>query len=314
MLFLFLFGIYIQIAGQSSISFLGNSDTVEIFAPGVVSTFYNERDFALNSDHNLFCFSFASFDNKKRSIVFSKKESAEWSNPEVVSFSGLYDDLEPFFAPDTKKVFFASNRPLPGETLKGDYNIWYTELKDSLWTSPVALDTIINQEGDEFFPSVASNGNLYFTATRKDGIGKEDIFVAEFNGLNFSKPTVLPVEINTETYEFNAFINPEENLLIFSSYGRTDDLGGGDLYYSKKDENGEWTKSVHLPKPINSEKLDYCPFYDEDTQTLFFTSNRKGPENEENQSLNELKTDQTSILNGFGNIFKIKAKSYFTGK
>jgi hypothetical protein len=307
----FLFSFNTLVPGQISLAPPATTDAAEIFAPGLISTFFNERDFALNGNKDLLCFTIASFDNKKRCIVCAKKETDGWSNPDIVSFSGLYDDLEPFFAPNGQKLFFASNRPLPGETLTDDYNIWFTEVTDGNWKEPIPLDTTINQKGDEFYPSVAFNGNLYFTATRKDGIGKEDIFMAEYDGTAFAKPVVLPTQINSETYEFNAFINPSEDLLIFSSYGRKDDLGGGDLYFSKKDNNGKWSEAKHLPAPVNSKKLDYCPFFDEVNQTLYFSSNRKKSEISEFRSIDKFKAEQVSILNGFDNIFKINAKMLF---
>ena len=50
---------------------------------------------------------------------------------------------------------------------------------------PVPLNENINTSGDEFYPSLASNGNLYFTATKEEGIGREDIYTASFLSLYF---------------------------------------------------------------------------------------------------------------------------------
>jgi hypothetical protein len=54
-----------------------------------------------------------------------------------------------------------------------------------------------------------------------------------------------PQIVNSKGYDFNAFIDPDENYIIFSSYKRPDDLGGGDLYYSL---NRKWLLPVHFER------------------------------------------------------------------
>lgn len=186
-----------------------------------------------------------------------------------------------------------------------DYNIWYSDRIEGGWSEPIALDSIINTRGDEFFPSLSDKGNLFFTATREDGVGREDIFMSEFIDNKFTAPRPLPGEINTSKFEFNAYVNPEENLIIFSSFGRADGLGGGDLYISRKDDSGNWTASKNLGESINSNKLDYCPFVDWKSRNLYFTSERGILENKKLENIGELKGQANSPLNGFGNIFKI---------
>ena len=188
---------------------------------------------------------------------------------------------------------------------RDDYNIWYSDRINDSWSEPIALDSIINSRNDEFFPSLSNNGNLYFTATRDNGIGKEDIFISEFIDGEFQSPKPLPTEINTLSFEFNAYINPEENLIIFSSFGRSDGYGGGDLYISRKDKSGKWTKSKNLGELINSDKLDYCPFVDWKSRNLYFTSERKTLNNKKIENVGELIEFSNSPLNGFGNIYKI---------
>lgn len=168
---------------------------------------------------------------------------------------------------------------------------------------PTALSDLINTKGDEFFPSVANNGNLYFTATRSNGIGREDIFLGQFIDGIYQIPEPLDTNINTATYEFNAYISPDEDLIIFSSYGRSDDLGGGDLYFSKRLTDGQWMKSENL-KAINSDKLDYCPFVDFYRGNFYFTSERLG-NSAGIKSLADLERQANQVQNGYGDIYRI---------
>jgi hypothetical protein len=207
--------------------------------------------------------------------MVSKKEENGWSNPEVASFSGQYKDLEPFLDQDGLVLYFASSRPVEGrEGENPNYDIWRVERSSliSAWSDPVNLGVPVNTEADEFYPSVASSGNLYFTAQREGSKGKEDIFISRFKGGSYLEPQSLSESINSKGYEFNAYVSPNENYLIFTGYGREDGLGGGDLYISKKDNLNNWQPAVHLNVPINSKGLDYCPYVF--NGQLYFTSNR----------------------------------------
>ena len=131
----------------------------------------------------------------------------------------------------------------------------------------------VNTGEDEFYPSVARNGNLYYTAQYKNGVGKEDIFLAHYDKGRYADPVALDTGVNSKAYEFNAYVSPDESIILFTSYGRKDDKGRGDLYMSVKDASGHWLPAVNLAA-INSNKLDYCPFISPDGSTLFFTSER----------------------------------------
>lgn len=280
-------------------------DSLEIFGENIISTSLFERDFALSPNRDEIIFTLGEYKQKKRFLVHLKKEKGIWNTPSVMNISGEYQDIEPFFSIDGKKLFFASNRPLNKNSNRKDYNIWYSKKEGNIWGIPLALDTTINTTKDEFYPSVSANGNLYFTSVRKTGIGTEDIFMSKFINGEFKTPEVLSENINTKTYEFNAFVSPDEKLLIFSSFGRKDGFGGGDLYFSKKDENGNWQKAKNMGEKINSTSLDFCPFFDIKTNNLYFSSER-AKSHKKKHTIENLIEYANSIENGMGNIYRIK--------
>jgi hypothetical protein len=140
------------------------------------------------------------------------------------------------------------------------------------WGPPVRMDNLINTDKDEFYPSLAKNGNLYFT--RDNGDTKDDIFFSPFKDGKYELPVAMTDAVNSKGYDFNAFIDPDENFIIFSSYKRTDELGGGDLYYSLR-KGGIWLPAVHFGKGINSPALDYSPFVSSDRRYFFFASKKQ---------------------------------------
>ncbi len=270
----------------------------------------NVRDFALSPDGHEIYFTVESFKKNISFIVVSKDNEGDWSQPEIVSFSGQFRDIEPAFSPDGNSLYFASNRPLDDTSAKPkDYDIWMVSRKNknAPWSEPKNLGAPVNSEAEEFYPSITSSKNLYFTATLEDTKGREDIYICEYKDGRYLPPRSLSKAVNTLAYEFNAWVAPDESLIIFSSFGREDGNGGGDLYYSLKDEQGKWQPSLNFNKPVNSNKLDYCPFYDLKTKTLYFTSERTDVQQSYSEKLTfkEFLKEISQSANGLGRIYKV---------
>jgi hypothetical protein len=281
----------------------------ELFAKGIVSTNLNERDIAISPEGDEIIFTLNDIKSTKICLVSIRKNGNNWGKKEILSFSGQHFDIEPFFSPDGNKLYFASNRPMETGSNRKDYNIWVTERTTGGWSEPVSLPSNINTEKDEFYPSVSRNGNLYFTAERENGIGSEDIFLSEYTDEKYQDPIPLDSTVNSATYEFNAWVSPGEDLIIFSSFGREDDLGGGDLYFSRKNEEGKWLPAKNMGPAINSKNLDYCPFIDVPRNNFYFSSDRMPSITKRIKSPRELEKSLNSILNGMGNIYRISLNS-----
>ncbi|WP_348747493.1 exo-alpha-sialidase [Tenacibaculum sp. 190524A02b] len=293
---------------SSNIDLNVTSTKPSLFAEGEVSTSLYERDIAITPDGKEFTYTLGDYKQHKRCLVVVKKENNKWQKPTILNISGTYQDIEPFYTNDGNRLYFASNRPIYGDENRKDYNIWYSDRIKGGWSDPVALDSIINTKGNEFFPAVTKKGNLFFTATRKNGIGREDIFIAKFTDGIYNEPEPLPETINSKFFEFNAYVSPDENVMIFSSFGRKDGLGGGDLYISQKDSVGNWKEAKNMGKLINSKKLDYCPFIDWNAGNFYLTSERMEIDNIPLQNVESLKRQANSTINGFGNIYRIGIK------
>ena len=243
-----------------------------LFAPERVSTDLAERDTAIPPDGGAVFYTLTGASGG--TIVFVEQLDGVWQRPRVAPFSGEYTDLEPFFEPGSKRLWFASSRPLPGEQEPGDYNLWVVEFLADGWGEPQPVSGLNGPE-NEFYPSVTATGIVYFTGRREGGIGDEDLFRAipapELE--SGWRVEALGPNVNTAGPEFNGFVNADETLLLFSSV-RPGDQGGGDLYVCFREPGGVWSKAQALPAPLNSPRLDYCPFVTADGAQLFFTSQR----------------------------------------
>jgi hypothetical protein len=288
----------------------GNS--AEPFLPQIFSQFPNVRDIAISSDGDEIYFSVQSYQNEISVIAWVRKENNVWSDPEITSFSGKYFDIEPFLSSDGLKLFYSSNRPLENSNSTKDFDIWYVqrENKNSGWSKPINVGEPINSDKNEFYPSIANNNNFYFTCDERGTKGKDDIFFSQWKNGKYSEPISLSDSINSEGYEFNAFIAPDESYILFTAHQREDGFGSGDLYISYKNQNGSWEKAKNLGKQINSAQMDYCPFVDTKTNTLYFTSKRSSVNNINKQfsSLQEVLNDIKRYDNGLSRIYKTSLK------
>lgn len=276
-----------------------------IFAPDIVSTEHEVRDMTISPDGNEI---FYTVQWRVRSVIVRIVcEDGIWSSPEIAPFSGRWDDLEPMFAPDGSKLFFASRRPLNNTGSLKDADIWYVERHDTGYGPPMNIGSPVNTDRDEFYPSITADGSLYFTAMYEE---TEDIWASRLVDGEYQAPERLPDSVNSPSHhEFNAFVLPDESMILFTSHGREDGLGGGDLYVSFK-AGDEWGSAGNLGAEVNSKSIDFCPFISPDSAFMFFTS-RRTPESVVGapiRSFPELTTLLNQPENGSMNIFWVDAR------
>lgn len=160
----------------------------------------------------------------------------------------------------------------------GDGNIYESKLKGDSWSKPVKLSDNVNTRNWEPSASISSDGNyLYFTSDRADGLGGSDIWVSKKlpNG-EWSLPTNLGININTSFDEDGPFIHPDGKTLYFSSKGHST-MGGYDIFYSVRDDKGEWSKPVNIGYPVNTTDDDVFFVLSPDGKRGYYSSfNEKG--------------------------------------
>lgn len=199
------------------------------------------------------------------SIMWTKKINNQWSSFEPIPFSKHeYNDIDPFLSRDGKKLYFISNRE--NGMFEGDNAIWVANRENEGWSEPELLSETINFEGNEGFPSVANNGNIYFPMVID---GNRDIFMSRYENDKYTAPVNLGDSINTEVSDSNPAIAGDESIMIFYS-AREGGYGESDLYMSRK-VNGVWTSAINLGESVNSKHVEFCPYITHDKKHLFYT-------------------------------------------
>lgn len=262
--------------------------TPEIFAPGVIS---DEREqwritFTPKGRTAYFATSEEFFPFTRQSTIYvSHYRWGRWSPPEVASFSGEYSDIDPFIAPNGRRLYFSSIRPVDGQ-LNGDIDLWMVERTRDGWGEPIHLGPEVNDPGaDELYPSVDARGTLYFASGPFfPQPGKHfDIYRAERAGDGFAPREALGSGVNTEpdpageltdAWEFNPEIFMDGKTLVFTSL-RPGGFGLGDLYVSHY-RRGAWQPARNLGPRVNTEADEYHPTLSRNRRALYFV--RRQPE------------------------------------
>jgi len=277
-----------------------------------LNQFLSVRDLCISTNGTEAFFTVQSPDENISKIAMMHMIDGVWSKPELLPFNDENRYLEPFLSDDGTRLYFVSDRPSDSQkSTEKNFDIWYVErnnVETKTWSEPKNLGKPVNSANNEFYPTLSQNGNLYFTMDVPNSGRKDDIYCCKWNGKKYESPVLLSDSINSKGYEFNAFISSDESFLLYTKYNAEGGFGSGDLYISRKDTKGYWTKSVNLGNTINSKFMEYCPFYDENTQTLYFTSKRNSLEAKDFKTLEEFEQYLESGENGLSKIYGVKMK------
>jgi Tol biopolymer transport system component len=198
-------------------------------------------------------------------IFFSKLVNGKWTKPKTASFSGQWNDWDPFISPDGKRLVFVSNRPLEGmpqDKPQKNSQLWYAEhLSGDKWSKPRHLDAPVNLDGfNDYAPSISSSGTLCFCSRGRDGHKGMGAYYTKWLGDHYDKPKLLA--LNGDNDLFDPFIAPDESYIIFAS--------NSNLYFSYHHGN-EWTPGQKLGPQVNNGNTNGGPSVSPDGKMLYYS-------------------------------------------
>ncbi|MEE2919533.1 MAG: OmpA family protein [Bacteroidota bacterium] len=167
-------------------------------------------------------------------IYFAKKRGGDFGASAAL---GVIDRMEddstqvghPALSPDDEILIFASD-------LAGGYggkDLWFVVAKDGSFegATPQNLGANINTSGDDMFPYMRDNGDLYWSTNGREGLGGLDIWKAEAREgeMAFGKPQALPAPLNSVSDDFAISFKRGQEAGMFTS-SRAGGKGSDDLY------------------------------------------------------------------------------------
>jgi Tol biopolymer transport system component len=227
----------------------------------------------------------------------------------------------PALSPDGARLFFTSDRPIPGRPQSHDrddldLHIWVVDRMGSGWGEPRHLGPPIESPGGhEQGPSPAADGTLYFASDRPEGKGRYHLYRARrLDERSYAAPENLAA-LNGPVWDSQPAIAPDQSVLVFASGARSDTLAGRGASYFRSDlyasfrASGGWSAPRHLGPPINSAADESCPSFSPDGSWLYFTSERgfATVPMQPRLTASGFAAGLASTLNGAGNIYRIDA-------
>lgn len=208
-------------------------------------------------------------------IWFSKWVDGHWSVPLSVGSNintPQFNEGAHSISPDGKTLFYTICE-MPGGY--GGCDIYMSKKDGNVWSKPVNLGPQINSRAKETQPCISTDGKaLYFVSDREGNLGKLDIWVSylQDNG-EWGKPQNLGPNINSAGIDERPYIHPDGETLYFSSDGRPG-MGDGDIYFSRKQPDGQWGKAENIGYPINSFNYEGGIFVSRDGLAAFYGTDR----------------------------------------
>lgn len=166
----------------------------------------------------------------------------------------------------------------------------YTAVKEDNRTGDLVEKLMVsyNESGSWSTPTeinLGARGNIGTAGLSPDGQdmmvyiggtgGTGSLYRVARSGKEWSNPIDMGKTINSRFIESSASITPDGKTIYFAS-NRPGGYGGFDIYYSRKDDKGNWSKPENMGPRINSEYDEDAPFIHPDQKTLYFNSNGLG--------------------------------------
>lgn len=111
------------------------------------------------------------------------------------------------------------------------------------------------------------NKHLFFTVNNK---GNFDLFTADKTDGYWGELKNLGAVNHARQWDSQPSITSDGQLLYFAS--ARDSVSGLDIYFSRKQEDGAWSKAVKLGPSVNTNGNEKSPFIHGDNKTLYFAS------------------------------------------
>ena len=265
-----------------------------LFNPSVVMGVSTERDeylaYISPDDKSCYFTRRVPMDNKNQ--VFASDKEKEQFMIAKRDNTGKFDHGQPMEAPfnttddnqggcsisiDNKRLYFAMMKQEGG--LQPNCDIYVSEYVNGSWSDIRKISPNVNDPKYwDSQPSIASDGvTLYFASDRPGGYGGIDLYFTKRDPKTgqWSKPENMGPTINTKGDEKTPFIHSDSETLYFSSNGHFG-FGAYDIFYTRKNEKGEWEEPENIGSPINGTTDDTGFLVSRDSKTGYFFSFDEG--------------------------------------
>jgi len=196
---------------------------------------FHDGPATFNKEQNMIIYTRSAMKNERKQLVNEKNENqftlysstkvdGQWTDPVELPFNSTRHSVgHPALSADGKTLYFSSD--MPGGF--GGSDLYKSSYDGTTWSEPVNLGNTVNTAGNEVFPYIAKNGDLYFSSEGHQTLGGLDIFVSENRGGAWKTPVNLAYPLNSSQDDFAIIINENDTTGYVSS-----NRSGVDMIYT----------------------------------------------------------------------------------
>jgi len=235
-------------------------------------------------------------------VAYKNKETGTWEQPKLMNFSSPRSNQATISVSGDGQFLFIYKDD------NGDGNIYISEREgfdygDLKYLGGKNTEVDINTSYWETHATLSADGKtLYFVSDRPGGLGGRDIYRSvKLPNNEWSKAVNIGAPINSEYDEDSPFFHPDGKTLYFSSNGNKS-MGGFDIFFTKKGEDGTWGIPLNMGYPLNTVGDDVFFSTTIDGKKGFYSSAHDGGIGEKDIYFIKLDTailEPISILKGY---------------
>jgi hypothetical protein len=141
----------------------------------------------------------------------NRRDRWEFDDKPLSFCAGNHTYSHPALSSDGRILVFASDR----EDSLGEMDLYITRMAGDKWMEPVNMGGFINTRGNEMYPFLDKDNNLYFSSDGRKGLGGFDIFMCRFDGKAWAYPVNLTSVINSFNDDIAFTIDREDGVSAF---------------------------------------------------------------------------------------------------
>jgi len=197
--------------------------------------------------------------------------------------NSMYHDFSPLLDSGETMLVFTTARDSTQRDARSNNqffeSVMYSEKIGGTWSEPQHLGVEVNHVAHDGATYLSPDGStlvLYYGDSR-------DLFLSKFsegyksqymNGI-WSKAEPLPAPINSVGWESSGSFSPDGQFFFFAS-DRSEGYGELDIYMTKLESDGKWSRPINLGSEVNTPANEDAPFMHADGTLYFGSEGHKG--------------------------------------
>lgn len=187
-----------------------------------------------------------------------------------------WPDYGPTLGNTDNILIFTSKRNshVTGLGIDHDEDLFFTKREDEVW-KPAKEFKEINSAYNEGSACLSKDGRtlIFSRCNSPDSYGDCDLFMAEMKDDSvWTNVRNLGLSVNSKAWDSHPSLSHGEDTLYFAS-DRMGGFGLSDIYFTTKNEKGDWSKAKNIGPIINSRNSEVSPFFHHEYEVLYFSSN-----------------------------------------